>query len=111
MRILNLANIYILLLAIVQSIGDYYSKKYSLLDNRHKYYLLFIAIISYIGVIFLSIKSYQHFNLIYVIGIWNASSIIFGALISYFILKEDTRIADYLGLFVIFSGMMIIYLF
>lgn len=101
-------NIFILLLSLSQMLGDYNTYEYS---KNNKINNLIISLLSYLLVIFFSIKSFQYFKMVYVIGMWNGLSILLSAMISYFILKEETHRAQYAGLFIIFVGMVIIYLF
>ena len=94
--------VWLVLLALVEIIGDFAFKNYA---NTGLWSSLNLGIMSYVGVIFFLIRSLIGSTLLYVNGMWDAFSTLFESAAAFFILGE--RFADpmqYIGLGLIIFG-------
>jgi multidrug transporter EmrE-like cation transporter len=97
--------LHIILLSIAEIFGDFKLKNYA--RNKQSTDLI-NGIIGYAFVIFFLIKSLEHYNVLYVNGIWDGLSAIIESIAAYYILGERlTNDKQYFGLIFIIFGIVL----
>lgn len=96
--------LFILLISLIEYIGDSNFKFYA---RNSRYHNLITGSIAYIALIALLIYVLKYTNVMYVNGMWDGVSAITGCLLAFILLKERLSTpTQYIGLFLIISGIL-----
>lgn len=93
-------------LVFLESIGQFLARKYK--DNKEKLWMFVLAVICYLGIVYVLVKTYDLENIGFVNALWSGLTLIAVAFVGYFFFEETYNTIEYIALGLIFIGTMML---
>jgi multidrug transporter EmrE-like cation transporter len=93
------------ILTLVEGIGDYALKKYSI---GGKWLYLPVGIVTYVSLAFILIWLFRHTGLAILNASWDGLSNVFTMILGYFVFNEVYTIREWAGMFAVTLGLVLI---
>lgn len=93
-------------LVFLESVGQFLARKYK--DNKEKLWMFVLAVICYLGIVYVLVKTYDLENIGFVNALWSGLTLIAVAFVGYMFFEETYNTIEYIALGLIFIGTMML---
>jgi len=93
-------------LVALETLGQYLSRKYT--DNKDKLWMIMIAVICYLGIVYTLTKTYDYENIGIVNALWSGLALVSVAVVGYFFFEERFSNQDYVAIALILAGTLLL---
>jgi len=93
-------------LVALETLGQYLSRKYT--DNKDKLWMIMLAVVCYLGIIYILTKTYGFENIGIVNALWSGLALVSVALVGYFFFDERFSNQDYVAIGLILTGTILL---
>lgn len=93
-------------LVALETLGQYLSRKYT--DNKDKLWMIMLAVICYLGIVYTLTKSYGYENIGIVNALWSGLALVSVAFVGYFFFDERFSNQDYAAIALILTGTLLL---
>jgi small multidrug resistance pump len=93
-------------LVALETIAQYFARKYK--DNKEKLWMFIAAVICYIGIAYLLVKTYDFKNIGLVNALWSGLALISVAIVGIVLFDEKFSKAEYIGIAFVLIGTILL---
>lgn len=93
-------------LVALETLGQYLSRKYT--DNKDKLWMIMLAVVCYLGIVYILTKTYNYENIGIVNALWSGLALVSVAVVGYFLFEERFSNQDYVGIALILAGVVLL---